>query len=946
MVEKKGCLKFFFLFVLFALLTMLLVGIIGGVIYAATLPSLEDLTPSEIAQTSKIYSIDGKLITEFHAGENREIIPFNQMSPFIRDAVVSVEDKRFYDHQGVDYIRIIGAMIADIRAGALVEGASTITQQYVKNVYLTPERTFNRKIREAAIAIQLERYYTKDKIMEMYLNTVYFGAGTYGVEKAAQVYFGVSAADLTLEQAALLAGLLRSPENYSPFNNMQRAENRRNLVLSLMYEQELIDQTQYLEALTAPIEINEERTAGDPSVSRIAPYFVDHIKKELYERKFTDFDVFKGGLRIYTTLDLEMQRKAEQAVKTVFPHDIGPSYSLISTDPEHGYIYALIGGKDYEVSKFNIATQGKRQPGSVFKVLVLAEALEQNISPNKTYQANGPITIELPQSPDWVVNNYGGQQFDRELNIIEATALSVNVVYAQLMMEVGAENVQNLCQQMDIEDVGSNPAIALGGLEIGITPMDINKIFSTFAAGGIYREPVSILKITDAQGNVLYEHQPNQQQRVMDELHAYQVTQILSKVIQEGTGRNANIGRPAAGKTGTTSDHRDAWFAGYTPDLATVVWMGYADSTKPMEPIEGRTVVGGTYPSDIWREFMTAALEGVPARPFPAPEGEMVEIEICSQSGLLPTPWCPVDLLEFRTFISGQKPQDYCHIHNKLQFPNLIGTNIQDAREILEKLHFEVSVVQEHDPTYGPDIVFDQDPKPGEIVEFKDGTLPVVNLKVSLGEETVTMPSLLGMEKEAAETIIKEFGLTLAEAVYSFHDQYPPDRIFDQDPKPETEISKDTPVVIYISQGEDPEARVPNVIELTKEEAITKLQAAGFRNITVNNEEGTAAIGTVFHQVPVEDTVYNKQAEIIISVSMGVLVPDVTGLGRQAAINRIEAKGLTVEIKPRNDTQGTVVSQDPAGGSYINYGSKVTLTIEEPAAPPEDDEEDEDEQDD
>ncbi|MGM0365950.1 MAG: PBP1A family penicillin-binding protein [Actinomycetota bacterium] len=938
MAQKKGCLKFFLLFTLFAVLAVLFVGIIGAFVYVSSLPSLEELTPSPIAQTSKVYSIDGKLITEFHAGENREIINFSQMSPFIRDATVAVEDKRFYDHQGVDYIRIIGALIADLKAGELVEGASTITQQYVKNVYFSPEKTWSRKIKEAAIAIQLERYYTKDKIMEMYLNTIYFGAGLYGIEKASQEYFGISASELTLEEAALLAGLIRSPENYSPFNTLERAENRRNLVLTLMYEQELIDRDEYLSALTAPIEINEERTAGGAAAqNRIAPYFVDHVKQQLYDQKFTDYDVFQGGLRIYTTLDLEMQQKAEQTVKKVFPNEIGPSYSLICTDPSSGYIYSLIGGKDYETSKFNIATQGKRQPGSVFKVLVLAEALKQHISPHKTYNPNGPITIELPQSPPWQVDNYGGQKFDGELNIIDATIHSVNVVYAQLMMQIGAENVEELCQEMDIEDIGSNPAIALGGLETGITPLDISKIFATFASGGVYHQPVSILKITDAQGNILYEHEnPSnpEAKRILEEEYAYQITQILSRVIQEGTGRGANIGRPSAGKTGTTSDHRDAWFAGYTPELVTVVWMGYPESSKSMEPIEGRNIVGGSFPSDIWREFMSAALEGVEPKQFPVPEGQITDIEVCSESGLLPIPWCPEELLEYQIFVDGQQPEDYCNIHNKIEVPELVGRNIEEARKILEQLHFNVEEITEDSDEHPKDIVFAQDPEPGTILESIDGQLPAITIKVSKGIETFPMPSLLGMEEEKAEETARSYGLTITDTVYDFNDQYPADRIYEQEPKPQAEVSKNTPVTIYISRGTNPESTVPDVITLTQDEALSRLEGAGFNNITVIEEEGTAAIGTVFNQVPEKGTVYNKGSEVIIYISKGVLVPDVIGLSKQEAVNRIEAKGLVAEILPRKGIEGIVSSQDPAPESYINYGSKVSIRIEEASEEP------------
>ncbi|MFZ3386512.1 MAG: transglycosylase domain-containing protein, partial [Candidatus Hydromicrobium sp.] len=391
--KPGGCLKFFIFTITSIFLLTALIGVALTLYYINTLPTLEELTPSPIAQTSKVYALDGRLITEFHADENREIISFNEMSPYIKDAIVAVEDKRFLEHQGVDYIRIIGAFIADLKAGELVQGASTITQQYVKNIYLSPEKTFRRKINEALIAIQLERNYTKDKILEMYLNTINFGSGTYGIEKASEIYFGINASELDLPQSALLAGLVRAPEIYSPFNDIEKAKLRRDLVLQLMYEQELIETSQYLNALAAPVILNESSISDAGQFgSRIAPYFVDYVKQNLYNQKFTDYDVFKGGLRIYTTLDINLQEKAENAVKKVFPEDIGPSYSLISIDPDNGYICALIGGKDYSASKFNIATQGKRQPGSVFKVLVLMEAIRQNFSPNNTFNPNGPIT--------------------------------------------------------------------------------------------------------------------------------------------------------------------------------------------------------------------------------------------------------------------------------------------------------------------------------------------------------------------------------------------------------------------------------------------------------------------------------------------------------------------------------------------------------------------------
>jgi penicillin-binding protein 1A len=627
----------FLLLLAILLLIIIFTGISGCELVLKSVPSIDELAPSGIAETSKVYALDGTLITEFHAEENREIVPFDRMSNYIKDAILAVEDKRFYDHQGVDYIRILGALIADVKAGSKEQGASTITMQYIRNVYFTPEKTLIRKINEAVIAIQLERKYTKDKILEMYLNTVYFGLGTYGVEKASQAYFGISANDLNLQQAALLAALVKAPTIYNPYSDIEKAQNRRNLVLKLMYEQNRIDKEEYLDAISLPIELNKDtQVAGELQQNNIAPYFVDFVKQQLYEKKFSDYDVFKGGLRIYTTLDISLQKKAEEAVKTVFPTDPEPSYALVSVDPSNGYIYALIGGKDYNTSKFNIATQGKRQPGSVFKVPVLMTSINMNLSPNDRYNPNGPITIDIPSGPDWIVENYGNKNYETTaMTVVDATINSVNVVFAQLMMKVGAENVEKLCNDMGIEDVGSNPAIALGGLEEGITPLDVAKIFSTLAANGYYREPVCILKITDSSGNILYEYDPDKNdnnKQIMDAPAAYYTTKILERVILEGTGKGANIGRPSAGKTGTTSDFRDAWFAGYTPELATVVWMGHVESNRPMEPIGGINLTGGSYPADIWREYMSAALKDRPIIQFEAPEGAITEIETAQDS--------------------------------------------------------------------------------------------------------------------------------------------------------------------------------------------------------------------------------------------------------------------------------------------------------------------------
>ncbi|MCD4669677.1 MAG: PBP1A family penicillin-binding protein [Actinomycetia bacterium] len=936
--SKKGCLRGFLIFTAIALVLIIGVAAIITLIYVNSLPTLEELSPSPVAQTSKVYDLSGSLITEFHAEENREIIPFSSMSDNIKDAIVAVEDKRFFEHQGVDYIRILGAAVADIKAGRLAQGGSTITQQVVKNIYFSPEKTWRRKINEALIAIQLERNYTKDKLLEMYLNTIYFGAGTYGIEKASEVYFGKDAADLSIPEAALLAGMVQAPEVHSPFNNIENAKYRRDLVLKMMYEQEFIDPGQYMDALAEPIKINEDGTgiSGNQPGNRLAPYFIDFVKQQLYDQEFNDYDVFKGGLRIYTTLDVDLQEKAEQAVKTVFPGDITPSYSLICTDPDNGYIYALIGGKDYAESKFNIATQGRRQPGSVFKTLVLMESAIQNISAKNEFDPNGPITINMPEGPDWIVNNYGGQQFSEKMSIADAMAYSVNIVYAQLIMDVGAENVEALCNEMDIFDIGSNPAIALGGLKTGITPLDISKVFSTLASGGIYHKPVTILKITDARDNILYQYDPEEEdssKRILEEPVSHYITRILKKVIEIGTGRGADIGRPAAGKTGTTSDYKDAWFAGYTPELVTIVWMGNSESSEPMEPINDRVVVGGTYPADIWREFMTLALQDSPIMEFESPDDELIDIEICSESGLIPVFWCPEETLVWKIFVKGDEPDDICNIHNKVEVPNVVGLSIEEARPMFEELYTIITEVQEFDDTYNQGIIFDQSPPAGSFLESLTGEKLSVILYVSRGERTFSMPDLTGLKLNNAKNILAALDMAINEIIYEFSDLQPIDLIFGQNPVKDSTVTKSTEVNIYISKGVDPEGEVPDLIGLTEEEAVSLLALSGFENVSILFEESQEEIEKVFSQVPNSGTVYNKEAEIILRISSGIMVPDVIGLELEDAVIMLEDLGFVVIILPDGASEGTVAAQTPENGEYLDYGSSITIEIEEEAPP-------------
>ncbi|MHB1254502.1 MAG: PASTA domain-containing protein, partial [Candidatus Humimicrobiaceae bacterium] len=738
-------------------------------------------------------------------------------------------------------------------------------------------------------------------------------------------------------ESALLAGLLRAPEVYSPFNSLENAISRRTVVLNLMKEQGFIDEEQYRQAVEDPIILNTNVNTSGQEENRFAPFFIDYVKQQLYDKKFTDFDVFKGGLRIYTTLDKDLQIKAENSFKKIFKEPIGPSYSLISVDSNNGYIYAIVGGKDYSISKFNIATQGKRQPGSVFKVPVLLESIIKNIPPETTFNPNGPISIDIAGSKPWIVDNYGGEKFVEPLNpmnIVDATIHSVNVVYAQLIMQIGAENVEKLLNSMDIFDIGSNPAIALGGLEKGITPLDVSKIFSTIASGGVYHEPVCILKITDSSGNVLFEYDPQNSKatkKVFEEPQAFLATQILQRVINEGTGKAAGIGRPAAGKTGTTSDLRDAWFAGYTPELTTVVWMGYQESNKAMEPINKRNVTGGAFPAQIWGEFMKEALKGRPIVQFKTPENTLTEIQICKDSGMLPTYWCPSESLESRLFVKGMAPTKYCNIHNKITVPELTGLSADEARQILQGLFFNINEAVEPNNEYAADIVFRTDPSGGTVVEAIDNINPQITIFISQGKQTVKMPDLTGQTKANAESILAGLGFSISNVIYDFSSQ-PSDVIFNQDPAPDTDIDSGAIITIYISKGINPSGSVPNVIGMNKTDAITALNIAGFTNINFIEDQNSAAKDTVFNQNPPAGTAYDKAKQVIISISKGIKVPSVIELSKDDAIKLITSLGLTVEILPGPEATGKVILQSPDANTYINFGSKVTVTLENTAA--------------
>lgn len=578
--------------------------------------------PGALAQTSRIYAPDGSLIAALHAEYNRELIRLSDIPDHLEDATVAAEDARFFRHSGIDTRAILRALWADLRAGSAVQGGSTITQQYVKNAYIDkPRRTIFRKVREALYAAQIERSLSKSKILENYLNTVYFGRGAYGVQAAAKSYFNKNAKDLSVSESAQLVGLISSPNRNSPYTQPERAEVRRIFVLERMLRHGYLDQP------TADAAAVEKPAFAKPREEVFKyPWFVDAVKRYLIAKYGYD-KVFNGGLRVTATIDPRMQEAAEKIISETLDREGDPHAALVSIDPKTGYVQALVGGRKYEDEKFNIAMQGRRQPGSAFKPFVLVAALEDGISTRASYNGPGKFCgIKGYRSKDGCVHNFNNRGFGR-ITLEKATINSVNTVYIQLARDVGVDKIIRVSKKMGISTTSlekdeENLAIALGGFTLGVTPLEMASAYATLAAGGEYRTPKFVSEVIDGEGKLL-ERGPAEPVRAISPAVASKTTEILKKVITSGTAKRANIGRPAAGKTGTAQDYRNAWFVGYTPDASTAVWMGYREKNRPLRNVHGvKQVTGGTLPAQIWGDYMKLALAEVSASEFGKPGKE------------------------------------------------------------------------------------------------------------------------------------------------------------------------------------------------------------------------------------------------------------------------------------------------------------------------------------
>ena len=693
-----------------------IVLVVGSIAVAACSfsPRLDPRLPDPAA-SSHILAADGTVLATLDRGIHRTPISLRSMGHVVPDAVVAVEDHRYFEHSGVDVRAIARALRDDLRAGRVVEGGSTITQQYVRNVLLSGERTAHRKLREAILAIEVERHYTKAQILERYLNAVYFGDGAYGVETAAERYFGTSAARLTLGQGALLAGLLQAPEHDNPRRFPAAALARRNVVLDAMVRYHRTTPTAAAAAAAEPL-----RLAPPADDHGHAAYFVDAVRTWfLAQPRFgaTEADrahaLYQGGLHIATTLDPTAQRAAETAIAGILTdrhHD--PAAALVSIEPTTGRVVAYVGGRGTDGpepwAQFDLAGRARRPAGSTFKPFVLSAALERHIPLTRSYDAPAALTLHPPGAPAWVVHNHDGRSYGR-LDLVEATVQSVNTVYAQLMLDVGPTYAVGVARRLGI----GTPLAPIAGAVLGfddVSPVDLAQAYATIAADGVLTPATFVTSVTAPDGTVLYRAEP-QHHRVLDAGVARTVNHTLEAVVQRGTGVAARIGRPVAGKTGTTDDYDDAWFAGSTPQLTTVVWVGGPQRYAMVPPRTRIRVTGATWPAQIWARYSSTVLGSRPVVDFPEPTADQA-------AGLL-----------------------------DVEVPNVVGMPEHAAQDILHSAALLNSVTLVPDDQYPPGTVLSEDPPASTTVP----TNTTVHLTVVASADDPVVPDLLGLAPAAAQ---------------------------------------------------------------------------------------------------------------------------------------------------------------------------------------------------
>ena len=798
---------------------LVLLFIFPALAACSSLPNLDRLLANaqNQAQTTFVYDNQGHLITTLHAEQDRQVVPLKDIPLQVRQAVIAIEDARFYDHPGVDYRSVLRAFGANARAGHIVEGGSTITQQLVKNTLVGTQRTFKRKVQEAILAIQLEQKLSKDQILERYLNTVYFGRGAYGVEAAAKSFFGVHASQLNLTQAALLAGMIASPSAYDPETNPKAAFGRRNFVLKRMVDEGLITAKQEAATRKQPLGLHlEAEFAPYPDA-----YFIDYVKQRIFDgdQEFkalgaTRTDrinaVFKGGLRIYTTIDQHLQTVAEEVSKKTLPYKRDPYTAFVAVDPNTGNIVSMVGGRNFfdrkdPVAKLNLATS-IRQPGSSFKPFTLAAALERGISLNSVWRGGSRAFLRLPDGETWNPGNYEGINFGNSLSLLQATADSINVVYAQVVLKIGPDAVVEMAHRLGITTpLRSVYSIALGADEV--SPLEMAGAYSTFANGGYRVDPSPVTKITDASGKVLWEHKIVKK-RVLSPAVAALVDKALQAVMSQGTGRHIQLGRPAGGKTGTSEEYHDAWFAGFTPQMVGVRWVGFPRAQIPMRPPRTRiTVFGSSWPGHMWQSWMLEALKGVPATPFPTADEAYVKVKVDTLRNCLPNQFTPPYLIAEKQFLKGTEPTTVCTeptSGNIDSTPNVVGEVASLARDTLLKAGFDVVSLTQYCPAYPQGTVCDQTPTPGTAGTVGERAY----IYVSNDQAVNQVPMVLDRTVDRAKQKLAEYGYKVQVVIKQNTGGYPgcqdsaeteSGRVWLQNPCASADYGKGSVVTIYVN---------------------------------------------------------------------------------------------------------------------------------------------------
>jgi penicillin-binding protein 1A len=749
---------------------------------ACTVAQIEDPGIGAGSLTTTVYAADGSVLTEWHAGEDRSLVTYDELPTHLINAIVAIEDRRFWIHNGVDVRAVARAANANLEAGGIVQGGSTITQQYVEHVLVGDDVSLAQgKASEFGLALRIEETLTKEEILERYLNTIFFGESAYGVGAAARRYFGKQVSELSLAESSLLAGIINSPTSLNPYDYPSAAMARRDAVLQEMVTLGWADRAETDAASLEPLALVPRGSADEMRF----PYFTDEVRRRLLENPALGDTVEEryatltgGGLQIYTTLDPNVQLAAEAAVASVIPTE-GPGAAVVAIDPRGGQVLAVVGGRDFydtddPIAQFNLATQGTRQPGSAFKPFALAAALEAGVDIESTWPGGRRAVVDGLNGA-WEVSNHE-DAFYPGLTLREATVFLVNVPFAYLVDLIGPDRVVAAAASAGVGgDLAAVPTIVLGTQDV--TVLDMAAGYTTFANNGIHVDPVFVTRIESATGDALFEHLPTYSQ-VFSEDVARDVTSALTDAVRRGTGQQAKIGRPVAGKTGTTEGNHDAWFVGYTPEFVAAVWVGFASGNVPMvSPHTEYTITGGTWPARIWSRFAISALEGVAyADTDTDTDVELVTVSLDTATGFLAGPLCPRSHVASVQLRPAVVPSIVCPVHNPSGLviheagfvPSVEGHGITEAVMLLEAGGYDIRVAWTPESAFvTPGTIVTQEPLP----ETALGPGEVVSIEVAGPAPGTVIPDVFGRHRIDAEARLEGSG-AIVDVVW-LHDPSP-----------------------------------------------------------------------------------------------------------------------------------------------------------------------------